>query len=584
MSDDTEPGHELDEPGLGRFGSGPRSSSLDAAPPSRSRSSTPAPPLLGRGRNAPESHLGARGASSPLSPTMTAVFGTLFGLATVTSIFALLIQVFPVKNQRAALADASAHGEAANAATGQPEQAPAKARRGPVKRVRQELPQPWRVDDLRSTHLVLKGEMQRRSLSAALDEEHVPKDQVYRILKAFDGVYKFDRPKRRDAYVVALERGTKKVVAFEYATGPTEIYQARENDAGLLEAKRLDLQVKSEEFATAFYVGKSFTKSYESAGLEPGLVKALNDAFNGQTSTEAFQEGGVLKALVIETTALGRFAGYERVKAVEYRPPDPSKPPLRAYWFEGESVKSYVDDKGRHSSNAGWRTPVPGAPVTSHFNPKRLHPVLHTVMPHNGTDYGAPSGTPVYAAFRGKVSLIGPQGPSGNLVLIEHPNGVQTGYAHLSRFAEGLKVGDAVGTRQLVGYVGSTGRSTGPHLHFSAKRDGKFFDALELKMDSLQLLPASERGAFAEQKARLDAALDALPLPDPPEPEPEEPAPTRDASANAEADTDPTAVPTAEPAATGAPSAEPTRESPAKRSAGQEGPTLLGDDLSGDIE
>jgi murein DD-endopeptidase MepM/ murein hydrolase activator NlpD len=509
---------------------------------------------------------------------MTAVFGGLFGLATVTSAFALLIQVFPVKGQRDGLdmatpAAASASSDAASASE--------RPRRGPVKRIRQELPQPWRVEDLRSTHLVVKGEMQRRSLSAALDDEHVPKDQVYRILKAFEGVYKFDRPKRRDAYVVAMERGSKKIVGFEYAVSPTEIYQARQSDAGLLEAKQLDLQVKAEEFATAFYIGKSFTKSYESAGLETGLVKALNDAFNGQTSTEAFQEGGVLKAVLVETTALGRFAGYERTKAVEYRPPDPARPPLRAYWFEGEAVKSYVDDKGRHSSNAGWRTPVPGAPITSHFNPKRMHPVLHTVMPHNGTDYGAPSGTPVYAAFRGKVSFIGPQGPSGNLVLIEHPNGVQTGYAHLSRFAEGVKVGDAVGTRQLVGYVGSTGRSTGPHLHFSAKRDGRFFDAMDLKMDSLQLLPASERATFAEQKARYDGALDAIPMPEPPEPDVAEAPPAPKDQATAEesapaAEGDAARIEAAKPAASG--------EAGGEKPSNQEGPALLGEDLSGDIE
>lgn len=509
------------------------------------------------------------------------MFGGLFGVATVASIFALLIQVFPVKSDRAVKASSTSNS-AAEGTSALGSASAVSERRGPMKRVRVELPEPWRVESLKPTHSVLKGEMERRSLTTALDKIHVPKDQVYRIIKAFESVYKFERPKKRDSFVIALERDTKRVVGFEYVVDATEIYQAKSNDAGLLEAKRLDMVVRSEEFPTAFYVGKDLARSYDSAGLDPGLTKAINDAFNGQTSTEAFEEGGVVRAILVETTALGRFVEYDRVKAIEYRPPDPQKPPTRAYWFDGAGVHSYVDDKGRHSSNAGWRSPVPGAPVTSHFNPKRLHPVLHTVMPHNGTDFGAPTGTPVYAAYRGKVTHVGPQGPSGNLVLIEHPNGIQTGYAHLSRFAKGIKAGDLVGTRQLVGYVGSTGRSTGPHLHFSAKRDGKFFDAMELKLDALQLLPPSERSAFDEHKARLDVLLEAIPLPDPPEPEEAvRPLDTRPSSTNA-VDTDDAPLRSngdAEPAAQQAKS----REDGDKGNETDAG-ALLGDDLSGEIE
>ncbi|MCA9624444.1 MAG: peptidoglycan DD-metalloendopeptidase family protein, partial [Myxococcales bacterium] len=285
--------------------------------------------------------------------------------------------------------------------------------------------------------------------------------------------------------------------------------------------ERLDMKVREEEFAIAFYIGKDFEKSYQRAGLEKGLGRVINEAFNGRTSVEAFEEGGVVRLVVVEKTALGRFVRYERVRAIEYRPPDPEKAPERAYWFEGQGKGGYVDEKGRKPSAQGWRSPCPGAPVTSHFNPTRLHPVLKKVMPHNGTDFGAPAGTPVYAAFRGEVSWVGMRGASGNLVLIEHPGGVQTGYAHLSRFAPSLKVGDKVGTRQLVGYVGSTGRSTGPHLHFSAKRDGKFFDALELKLDAITLLPVGDRATFMGQKQSLDQALESIPLPEPPAPEPE---------------------------------------------------------------
>src|SRR6185436_12233875 len=151
-----------------------------------------------------------------------------------------------------------------------------------------------------------------------------------------------------------------------------------------------------------------------------------------------------------------------------------------------------------------------------------MHPILHKIMPHQGTDFGAPMGTPVGAAGPGVVHSIGYEGPGGNLVTIEHSGGIQTGYAHLSKFEPGLKVGDHVVAMQIVGYVGSTGRSTGPHLHFSAKKNGVFFDAETLRLDSLRTLPMDERAEFTTIRAKYDTLLDAIALPatveEPPQP------------------------------------------------------------------
>lgn len=522
-----------------------------------------------RGLEMPASRLGEM---PTISPRMTAVFGGLFGLATVASIIALLIQIFPVEDQRAMAAQAES-------AQAERDEAPPPPKKKPHKRERTILLGPWRVEALEKTHLVVRDTMQRRSFIIALEEKGVPKAEVYRILKAMEGVRKFDRSGARDEFVVAMTRGNKKIEGFEYIVDPTEIYQAKLGDDGLLHGSRLDMKVRQDELTASFYVGKDLQKSYLAVGLEKGLDDVMNDAFNGHTSTEAFEEGGIVKLVVVETTSLGAFVRYERVKALEYRPPDPAKEPVRAYWFEGRESRGYVDGKGRRPSNKGWRTPVPGAPITSHFNPKRMHPVLKRVMPHNGTDFGAPSGTPVYAAYRGTVSFVGMQGASGNLVLIDHPGAIQTGYAHLSRFASGVDRGDKVGTRQLIGYVGSTGRSTGPHLHFSAKRDGKFIDPLDLELDALHVMPVSERSEFMTQKQALDAVLEAIPLPDPPEPEPaEEPAaPQEEASAD-EAGAEDEGGREEDP---GAADEEPE---PAKPSDEDDGGDLLGDDLSGDIE
>jgi murein DD-endopeptidase MepM/ murein hydrolase activator NlpD len=513
---------------------------------------------------------------SSISPRMTALFGGLLGLATMASIFALLIQVFPVEDQRAQVAEAAERRAAAAAASsGQ-----SSAGRKEKPRGRVLLPEPWRISKLKGTHRMARGTMKRRSFIVALEEAGVPKDQIYRVLKSMEGVRKFDRTGKNDKFVVAMEHGSKKVTAFEYIVDPTEIYQSRNHD-GLLRGERLDMKVREQEVVASIYVGQDFEKSYRAAGLEKGLERAINKAFHGQTSTESFEEGGTVRAIFLETTALGRFVRYGGLRAIEYRPPDPSNEPVRGYFFEGEHSSGYVDARGRRPSNKGWRSPIPGAPVTSQFNPKRMHPVLKKVMPHNGTDFGAPSGTPVYAAFRGKVTHVGYRGASGNLVLVEHPDGVVTGYAHLSRFAKGLKAGQKVGTRQLVGYVGSTGRSTGPHLHFSAKRNGRFFDALTLKLDALILLPIEERSVFMRQKRELDAQLDAIKLPDPPPPEPEpEPEPEAGATPSAAArksDGDVQARQDAE--------AEAEAQAAAKGSRGDDdGDSLLGDDLSGDLE
>ncbi len=505
-----------------------------------------------------------------ISPRMHALFGGLFGLATVASIVALLIQVFPVEDQRALVARASVPDDqtAAPAAS-----TPA----GPKTRQRTILPGPWRLTALKDSHRIVSGEMKRRSFITALAEAGVPKGETYRILKSQEGVHKYDRTGRRDKFTVAMTRGTKKVVAFEYEVNPTKIYQSRTGKDGLLKGAQLDLKVRHEDYAASFYIGSDLAKSYRSGGLEKGLLREVDKAFNGRTSHEAFDEGGVVKVIVVETTALGRFVGYQRLKAIEYRPPDPADEPLRAYWFEGTKTHGYVDTKGRRPSNRGWRNPVPGAPITSHFNLKRRHPILKTIRPHNGTDYGAPSGTPIYAAYRGTVSWVAVRGGFGNLVLIDHPGGVETGYAHMSRFAKGLKRGDKVGTRQLIGYVGTTGRSTGPHLHFSAKRNGKFFNALELKMDGLQLLPVSERSTFLEQKKSLDRALETIPMPEPPPPEPE---PVVQAS------DDPSQAPFgSESPQTGSAKSkdEPAAKSPPARG-NEDGDDLAGPDLSGDMD
>jgi murein DD-endopeptidase MepM/ murein hydrolase activator NlpD len=377
------------------------------------------------------------------------------------------------------------------------------------------IPGPWRINQLAATPdvKVIEGSVDRRPFVDTLTEAGVPRAQVYRLLSAFAPVHKFDKTKRRDGFIVALEIPTRRVRAFEYQVSPTEVYQAREREDGTLSAERLDMHVEKKRAAGAVVMGEDLPTSLQNAGFEPSLVDVLDDALEGRVELANLHPGARMRIVTDYETALGSFARYLDVLAVEYLPADPSASPIRVYRFHSDKAQGWFDAKGHQPYKGGFRSPIPLARISSRFNMKRMHPILHVIMPHNGVDFVASTGTPVYAASGGTVESAGNSGPSGNLITIRHGGGITTGYAHLSRFAPHLAPGQPVETRQLIGYVGSTGRSTGPHLHFSAKRNGVFIDPLTLKLDGDRVLPRSERTEFEEQRVALDKLLEAIALP-----------------------------------------------------------------------
>jgi murein DD-endopeptidase MepM/ murein hydrolase activator NlpD len=139
-----------------------------------------------------------------------------------------------------------------------------------------------------------------------------------------------------------------------------------------------------------------------------------------------------------------------------------------------------------------------------------MHPVLHVDMPHNGIDFAASPGTPVYASASGVIKSAGDSGPCGNMVQIEHSGGLVTAYCHLSKFAPGINAGTRVETRQLIGFSGQSGRVTGPHLHFAAKRGDIFIDPMALRLDAFKVIPPQDRDAFQVRRVELDKVLDAI--------------------------------------------------------------------------
>jgi murein DD-endopeptidase MepM/ murein hydrolase activator NlpD len=178
---------------------------------------------------------------------------------------------------------------------------------------------------------------------------------------------------------------------------------------------------------------------------------------------------------------------------------------LEAYRF-GED-NGYYDSEGRPLQKLFLRSPLRFSRITSRFTGRRFHPVLKTYRPHYGVDYGAPTGTPVRVTANGVVRFAGWDRGGGKTIKVRHPNGYLTAYLHLSRFASGIGVGRRVSQGEVIGYVGSTGLATGPHLDYRIQRDGKWINPLTLDNKPAEPIPAEQLPEFLAWRDELRVAL-----------------------------------------------------------------------------
>lgn len=182
--------------------------------------------------------------------------------------------------------------------------------------------------------------------------------------------------------------------------------------------------------------------------------------------------------------------------------------PLYRY-STSDGLTDYFNEKGHSVRKALMKTPIDGARLSSRFG-KRRHPILGYTKIHRGVDFAAPRGTPIMAAGRGTVEVAGWNGGYGRYIRIRHNGRYKTAYAHLTRIASGVKPGKRVRQGQVIGYVGSTGRSTGPHLHYEVHADGRQINPLGLKLPSGRKLSGNELARFQEERVRLDGVFAAL--------------------------------------------------------------------------
>lgn len=222
------------------------------------------------------------------------------------------------------------------------------------------------------------------------------------------------------------------------------------------------------------------------------------------------RQGDRFSILYRELRVNGRFARADDILALEFHLQQGGKEPIRAFRYtRADGDTDYFAPDGRALQRAFTRNPLDYTRISSRFSKSRLHPVHKRYRPHRGVDYAAPRGTPVRATGNGRVAFVGRKGGYGKTIILDHGNGYSTLYAHLTSYASKVRRGRRVQQNQFIGRVGSTGVSTGPHLHYEFRIKGVHRDPLKVEFPRVVALAKSEMDAFRSAIKPLVARLDA---------------------------------------------------------------------------
>lgn len=255
--------------------------------------------------------------------------------------------------------------------------------------------------------------------------------------------------------------------------------------------------------------GDSFYLAGTRAGIPAGILADVYDLLAFEMDFERdVRAGQKFFVLYEENYAENKKIDTGRVLAVSF---EALRGNVQMYRFvKADGNVGYYDENGNGAIKSLKRTPINNAKITSSFSGRRKHPVLGFTRAHKGVDFRASTGTPIPAAGAGRVVARGFNRGHGNYVKIRHNGTYETLYAHMSKFAKGVNVGTNVKQGQTIGYVGSTGLSTGPHLHYEIIKNGQHVNPMTVKLPAINNLDSKNKPAFLERKAQIDAVILSL--------------------------------------------------------------------------
>ena len=255
-------------------------------------------------------------------------------------------------------------------------------------------------------------------------------------------------------------------------------------------------------------INSSLWVDMREAGVSPELIISLSDIYAWTVDFFGLQKGDRFRVLYEERLCDGEVIAVDTVRYAIFTHGSHDLPCIMFDQKDGGNI--YWNEKGESMRKAFLKAPLKFSRISSGFSYARRHPVTRRVQPHTGVDYAAPKGTPVMSIGDGVVTGRKYEGAGGNTVRIRHNSVYSTAYLHLSGYAKGLKVGQRVRQGQVIRYVGSTGRSTGPHLDFRVWKNGSPVNPLKMESPPAEPLKKSSKGAFEDTYAKYKAQVDTI--------------------------------------------------------------------------
>ncbi|MGZ6081004.1 MAG: M23 family metallopeptidase [Myxococcaceae bacterium] len=341
-------------------------------------------------------------------------------------------------------------------------------------------------------------------LATALRSAGLDGVQTDRVVGALQGVFDFRKSRVGDQLRLVLRDG--ELEHLDYRQSPVDEWQVRRDGERYVASKR-EIEVETQVSRVELEVQSSLYDAALTAGEDPTIAMALADVFAWDIDFYVdVRKGDHVRCLVEKVLSKGRLLRYGEVLAAEYR--GESVGTKRVFrWQLPDGEWSYFQEDGTSARKAFLKSPLKFAHVTSRFG-MRFHPVLEYLKAHQGVDYAAAVGTPVWSVADGTVTVAGNSGAGGNTVCVRHRNGFETCYLHLSSYGAGVRSGSRIAQKQIIGYSGNTGRTPGPHLHFAMKRNGAFVNPLNQKFPRSEPVPPTLLARFREAVNPIAASLD----------------------------------------------------------------------------